>query len=293
MARRYRVFESLAVCVFTSVAVAACGGGATDDAFTAEGVSAGDASDELSWPEGARLLAELRPGGASIVRFYETEDGIGAMGRLDDGDGNALPGTAAHEAQGLADLYEALAGAGTDPALHAKLVASDEAARVNADPRDLLAQEHAVVDALTTTNVSGDDLEISTRQSCAIQSQAFYSADAAAYVAGFCRTIDGLKSIHCEPNVTGFNDGWHRAKKYRADSLNQTLCNTALMRCNWRYTGGFPPRSHSGQFVATLGPRAHGVCTWNTSRGDMDFHMDVATTSGPEASHLCASVNTN
>jgi hypothetical protein len=291
MARRFRVLESLMACIFTSAAVAACGGGASDAPFAAEDVAVGDAS---SLPEGARLLAELRPGGAAVVRFFETEDGIGAMGRLDDGNGNTLPGTAAHEAAGLAGLYEALAGTAADPALYAKLLASDEAAREKPAARDLLAPEDTAAEALATANASSDQPEISTRQSCAIQTPAMYAADAAAYVAGFCRTLDGLRSIHCEADVASFNDGWHRARHYRADSLNQTLCNNALMRCKWKYTSGFPPSSHSRQwFSGTLGPRAHGICTWNTSRGDMDFHMDVATTSGPEASHLCASVNTD
>jgi hypothetical protein len=282
----------LALCVGSSALSAGCGGGtASDEALTSEEPVSTDVARELAaLPDGARLLADVHPGGDAYLRFYEMEDGdIAGIGRLDDGNGALLPGTSAKEADGLADLYRAVAGARADVAVLAKLAASDEAvrmasnARAYAPDRDEL-HEHVAREPEPIALPGADLPEISTR-ACTIQSEAFYEADAQTYEADFCRMIDGLGSIHCELNVSHFDDGWHEATKYRSDSFNQTRCNTSTHLNKWRHPG------HSKQFVNELGPRVHSVFTWNTSRDDMEFHTESMPLSGTEASHLCASVN--
>jgi hypothetical protein len=293
MTRRSRWFGCLAWCVGSSALLAGCGGGtASDETLSSDEAVSSDVARELAaLPDGARLLADVQPGGDAYLRFYEMEDGdIAGIGRLDDGNGALLPGTSAEEADGLADLYRAVAGARADAAVLAKLAASDEAARAASNARAYASDrdelhERAAREPAPPALSGADQPEISTLAGCTIQSEAFYEADAQAYATNFCKMLDGLGSIHCELNVSHFDDGWHEATKYRSDSFNQTLCNTSTHLNKWRHPG------HARQFVNELGPRVHSVFTWNTSRDDMEFHTESMPLSGPEASHLCASVN--
>lgn len=295
MARKRRWFGGLVACIGGSAVLAACGGTGPDETLISnESAARNGALEAGALPDGARLLTEVKAAGGAFLQVYEMENGdIAAMGRIDDGHGALLPGTSAAEADGLADLYTAVAGAHADPAILAKLAASDEATRVESkeatrlelSPEERLeptldkAALNPPLDAMT------GQPDVSTRLGCVIQSAAFYAADAEDYKDQFCKTLGGLGSIHCELNVASFNDGWHRARNYRSDSFNQTLCNNSIHLNKWRYPG------HAKQFVNTLGPRQHSVFVWNTSRGDMDFHTESKPLDGPEASHLCTSVN--
>lgn len=265
-----------------ATAVIACGGTSPNEAST----TADDASETM-WPEGGRLLAEFRPGGDAVVRFYEMENGeFAAMGRLDDGEGGTVPGTSDSAAGGLAELYRTVAGEEADPALLAKLTASDESARSAPDFPEQQEATRIEVDPPDMLSLSSEERTARAAQTCSFQSDAFYSSDAATFATNFCRTLDGLPSIHCETNHEGWVDGWHRAKKYRSDAFNQTLCNRARFRCQYRYDDTF------GQFfTATVGPRERWFCTWNTSRDDQDFHAELTDLDGPERAHLCISVN--
>jgi hypothetical protein len=267
-----------------SMVVVACGG--TNADLTTEGTVASDEAGATTWPEGASLLAEFRPGGDAVVRFYEMENGdIAAMGRIDDGEGGVLPGTSEQVDGGLAELYRHVAGAKADPELLARLMASDESTRSRLDSPEQLEVAHVEGDP-GELSLSSEERTAQAAQTCSFQSDAFYAADAATFATNFCRTLDGLPSIHCETNHEGWVDGWHRAKKYRSDAFNQTLCNRGTFKCQYRYDSTF------GQFFhATVGPRERWFCTWNTSRGDQDFHAELTDLDGPERAHLCISVN--
>jgi hypothetical protein len=282
----------LLVCVLSSAALAACGATGPGESFSDgadDGVAAAEsASGEISGPEGALLLAEIRPGGDAFVRFYEMEDGdIVAFGRIDDGNGALLRGTSADEARGLADLYQAVAGANVEPKLLAKFVARDKATLEASDPGELLVQTPTAAEPPTLANAASDAPEMSTRQSDAcFQSAEFYAADAANFELNFCRTINGTPNLHCDTNKPDdIVDGWHRGHRYRSDSLNQTLCNTAAFRCQRRHDNWF------NQFFATaVNPREHWFCFADTSRNDMDYHAEMLDTGGPERPHLCLSI---
>lgn len=281
-------FRALIACVGSSATLLACGG-TPDEAF----VSSEDAasSEAGAMPDGARLLTEVRAAGGAFLRFYEMDNGdLAAIGRIDDGNGAVLPGTSAEEADGLADLYAAVAGPNASPAILEKLAASDEATRpeaprVDLEPDELPEPVFDRADVHAPEGIASHQPDVSTRASCVPLSPALYAAEAAAYKAQFCRTLDGLGSIHCELSVASFVDNWHRARKYRSDSFNQSPCNTTIHLNKWRYPG------RARQYVDTVSPRAHNVFMWNTSRDDMDFHTESRKRDGSEASRICTSVN--
>jgi hypothetical protein len=229
----------------------------------------------------------VRTDGPAFLQFYEMEDGtMLAAGRIDDGTGVPLPGMSAEEEAGIADLYRVLAGADADPALIAKFAASDDKAREDMGSAELREAILEGEEGHAVAPVTAEQPDVSVRQAAScLQTPEFYAADAAQYRSSFCQTLDGLGSIHCELDKEEWVDGWHRARRYRADVLNQTLCNAGVFDCAWR-TG-----SSSHHFWFNISPREHFTCTWNAGGSNTDMHAAIFDDGGPERPHFCASVN--
>lgn len=268
------------------------------------------APDALAFDGSPELLFEFETPEGDWVAFYETEDGsIASVGRLTEHADPALRQRVEEAARGgdLATLYRALTGGAPNGETLAKLAASDAASleldAQGADrapdaaalpaPSELVAEQ----DAATIEPPLAPELEARQSSDC-LQTDAFYNADSSGWAGANCVTTDNIPNVFCRTNRNpSILYDYHRARRFRATTFNQTRCNQASFGCKYKYLdwqGAFPPREvlvSRNFFTAAVGPRQQFFCNWNAGRGDMDFKAEVTDVSGPERAHLCLAAN--